>query len=144
MELGYGLCGDCGKKIGYAFAQCERCEQIEAAKYELLDWLRLQNRRRKNARLKSGDWGKGWLTESLVAALTQGATKNDWSLGKKEGKRVWGELRAAWGPDDSNPFLRTEPIHEGRDDVSELVALLTEAETFKRIGKRRGQSEQEV
>jgi len=88
-ELGYGLCALCGRKISYSNTlpnECGRCEKLNTAMYELLDELRLQNRRRKSARLKTGWWGKGWLVESLVAALTAGATKNDWALGKREGK----------------------------------------------------------
>ena len=113
-ELGYGFCTLCGRKIGYLLSECEQCDQLESAKYELLDELRLQNRRRKNARLKNGYWGEGWLTESLIAALTQGATKNDWALGKKEGKGVWEKLRYDYrGPRPA-------------DDVSQLLALLTE------------------
>ena len=118
--LGYGFCASCGRKIGYRLFECERCDELENTKYELLDELRLQNRRRKNARLKSGYWGEEWLTKSLVAALTQGATKNDWSLGKTEGKGVWKKSRYDYG--GPHPA----------DDVSQLLALLTEKKPAKK------------
>ncbi len=117
-RIGYGFCTLCGRKINYhaSASECAQCDVVESIKYELLNWLRLQNRRRKNARLKNGSWGKGWLTESLIAALTQGATKNDWSLGKKGGKGVWKKLRYEYGG----------PRPE--DDVSQLPNFLAEDE----------------